>query len=68
MSGLQRLCKMYGSITAKNDKGKTVRWVWDYANDKARIESEMTKEELAASDKAKWNGIKTDFNKNKNGK
>lgn len=49
MSGLKRICKMYGSI-----KVNTVTWVWDYVNDKPRLESEMTKEEIMASEKAKW--------------
>ena len=39
--------------------GKKVTWLWDYANDKPRLKTEMTKEEIMASEKAKWNNIKT---------
>ena len=53
MSGLARILKMYGEMTVQSE-GKSVLWVWDYANDKPRIKSEMTKEELEASEHAKW--------------
>lgn len=33
--------------------GKKVIWLWDYANDKPRLKTEMTKEEIMASEKAK---------------
>ena len=59
MSGLAKICKMYGSIEAVNANGKKVVWVWDYANDKPRLKSEMTKEELAASEKVKWECLKS---------
>ncbi len=58
MSGLARICKMYGSIEVKDDKGKKVVWLYDYALDKPRLKSEMTKQEIMASEKAKWEGIK----------
>ena len=38
--------------------GKKVTWLWDYKNDKPRLKSEMTKEEIAESEKAKWQQIK----------
>jgi hypothetical protein len=38
MSGLAKLCKLYGKI-----KVGDVLWVWDYAQDMPRIKSEMTK-------------------------
>jgi hypothetical protein len=50
MSGLQKICKLYGGITVKS-KDKTVKWLWDYVNDKPRLETEMTKEEILASEK-----------------
>jgi hypothetical protein len=34
-----------------------VVWVWDYANDKARLEKDMTPEEIKASERAKWESI-----------
>ena len=37
--------------------GKKVTWRWDYKNDKPRVKSEMTKEEMAESEKAKWQQI-----------
>ena len=64
--GLQRICRWYGSMVVKDNNGKSVRWLWDYVNDKARLESEMTKEEIAASEKAKWEGVKKELDKNKN--
>ncbi len=54
MSGLQKILKTYGEMTV----GK-VKWVWDYANDKAIKKSEMTKEMEAASEKAKWDKLKS---------
>lgn len=54
MTGLQKLCKLYGRM-----KINETMWIWDYANGKPRIESEMTKEEITASEKEKWNIIKT---------
>jgi len=63
MSGLQRICKIYGGMTVKSNDGKTVKWLWDYVNDKARLESEMTKEEIMASEKKKWEGIKNELKK-----
>jgi len=44
---------------------KSVTWVWDYANDKPMIKSEMTKEQLAESEKAKWSAY---FDKSVNNK
>lgn len=57
MAGLQRLLKLYGRIEARSN-GKSVWWRWDYAKDEPRIESEMTKEEIKASEKAKYELIK----------
>ncbi len=54
MRGLQKLCKLYGKINIQG-----VTWLWDYAQDKARLKTEMTKEQWAASEKAKWEAIKT---------
>ena len=59
MSGLQRLLKMYGEMKIANSEGKSVLWAWDYKNDKPRIKSEMTKQELAESEKAKWQSLKS---------
>jgi hypothetical protein len=49
MAGLRKILKMSGSM-----KVNGVRWMWDYAKDEPRIESEMTKEERRESEKAKW--------------
>lgn len=57
MAGLQKILKMYGSIKATDTNGKTVVWIWDYVNDQPRLKSEMTKQELAANEKAKWQSI-----------
>jgi hypothetical protein len=53
MAGLSRLCKLYGSFTVKSG-GKTVTWVWDYVNDRPRLQTEMTKGEWEASEKEKY--------------
>ena len=57
MAGLARICKMYGSIEV-SDNGKKVIWLWDYVTDKARLKTEMNKEEIMASEKAKWMAVK----------
>ena len=57
MGGLARICKMYGSIEVSDANGKKVTWLWDYVNDKPK--TEMTKEEIMASEKAKWTGVKS---------
>lgn len=61
MAGLAKLCKLYGSMEVVGSDGKKVIWVWDYANDKPRLKTEMTKEEVMASEKAKWMGVKTNL-------
>ena len=52
MAGLAKICKSYGSMTVKSGN-KTAEWFYDYAQDKPRLKSEMTKEEIAASNKIK---------------
>lgn len=52
--GLAKICKLYGSIEVSDVSGKKVVWVWDYANERPRLEDEMTREEKLASEKAKW--------------
>lgn len=37
MAGLQKILKIHGSMICENEKGKKVIWVWDYANNKARL-------------------------------
>jgi hypothetical protein len=59
MAGLARICKMYGSMEVSDANGNKVTLVWDYANDKPRVKTEMTKEEIIASEKAKWMGVKS---------
>lgn len=56
MAGLAMICKIYGSMTVTGADGKRVIWVYDYANDKPRLKSEMTKEEIKASERAKYFG------------
>ena len=53
MTGLEKICKIYGSMTAIDNDGKKHVWLWDFANNKARLKSEMTKKEIAASEKAR---------------
>lgn len=61
MGGLARLCKLYGKMVFKDKNGKETVYVYDYVNDKPRIEGEMTKEEWAASEKAKWETVKSEL-------
>lgn len=56
MSGLQKILKSTGEMHITDATGKKTVWIWDYANDKPRIKSEMTGEEIAASKRAKWSG------------
>lgn len=58
MTGLQKILKRYGRIKAADSNGKTVVWIWDYKLDIPRLESEMTKDEMAESERAKWKLIK----------
>ena len=53
MGRLTDLCKAFGSMQVSRN-GKTVKWIYDYANDKPRMEKEMTKEEIRESERAKW--------------
>lgn len=39
-----------------------VTWLWDYVNDKPRIKTEMSKEEIMASENAKCTKAKTELN------
>jgi hypothetical protein len=57
MGGLARICKIYGGMTV-TVKGRTAEWVYDYVQDKPRLKQEMTKEELAESEKAKYQNLK----------
>ena len=52
MSGLRNLCKIYGRLTVKGSNGKEVEYIWDYSKDEPRTKSEMTKEEIAESEKS----------------
>ena len=53
MSGLRRICRMYGSMEIQG-----VMYVWDYAKEGPVKKSEQTKEEWAASEKRKYELIK----------
>lgn len=58
LTGLQKLCKLYGRMTVTADDGTTTEWVWDYANDVAIHKKDMTLEMFKASERAKWSNIK----------
>lgn len=58
MAGLQRVLKQYGTMNVGG-----VIWVWDYANDRPRIKSEMTAEEIKESERVKWMQIKEQIDK-----
>jgi hypothetical protein len=56
MSGLRRICKLYGGMTVTGNDGKTIRYVWDYANDEPVPEGEMPfgSDRHKASERARW--------------
>ena len=58
MTGLQRVCKIYGRIDVTDRNGNKVTWLWDYAEDKAVLKEEMTQERLKKSELAKYSAIK----------
>ena len=58
MGGLARVCKLYGKMVCKDNTGKEVIWLYDYKQDRPRLQSEMTNLEIAESEKAKWLQIK----------
>ena len=60
MGGLARICKQFGRLEVSS-KGEKVIWIYDYVNNKPRLESEMTKEEIMASEKKKYECIKNNF-------
>lgn len=57
MAELAIICKSFGSMKVSKN-GKAVTWLYDYANDKPRLQSEMTQEEISESEKARWKLIK----------
>ena len=65
MGGLARICKMYGSMEVSDKNGKKVTWLWDYFNDKPRLKTEMTKDEITASEKSKWMNVKSQLDSEK---
>jgi hypothetical protein len=63
--GLARICKLYGSMEVSDENGNKVTWLWDYENNKARLKTEMTKEEITASEKAKYAILKSQLDSEK---
>lgn len=57
MAGLGRILKMYGKMNVTDKDGNKVVWIWDYAENKARLETEMTKEQFAKSERAKYESL-----------
>jgi hypothetical protein len=58
MTGLQRICKLYWKVNFIGSDGNKIVWLWDYVKDEARLETEMSKEDIMSSEKAKWMAIK----------
>jgi len=54
MGGLANICKLYGSMVVKNNQGESITYIWDYVSNQARKASEMSEDEIRASEKAKW--------------
>jgi hypothetical protein len=53
MSIYNKLCKAHGKLKINN-----IMYVWDYVDEKAVKESEMTKERFAESEKIRWQSMK----------
>lgn len=45
-------------MTVKDANGRKVEWVYDYKNDRHRLKKEMTEQEFAESEKAKYDKLK----------
>jgi hypothetical protein len=60
MSGLRRMCKLYGAIEIRREGAGPVRYVWDYVAGEAVHESEMPEggERWQASERAKWTALR----------
>jgi hypothetical protein len=59
MSGLKKLCRLYGKLQVKAADGRTIVYVWDYAQEEAVLESEMPfgSERWQASERVRWRQI-----------
>lgn len=55
---MMMICKTYGGMIIRGEK-----WLWDYAQDKPRRESEMMAEKKAASEKKKLMKAKAESDK-----
>ena len=60
LRGLEKLCKLYGSI-----KAGSIVYVWDYAADEPVTEAEMKPggERWMSSERAKWMSMANDIQK-----
>ena len=58
MGGLARICKIYGGMNIKDSDGKSIEWIYDYIQDKPRLKSEMSKDEISESEKKRWEQFK----------
>lgn len=60
MSGLARICKMYGGMIVVGNDGKKVEYSWDYAANEAvdSVQMPIGSERWKASERAKF-GILT---------
>ena len=65
MEKISRLWKLHGSMEVIDANGNKAIWLWDYANDKARLKTQMTEDEIMASEKAKWMGVKSQLDAEK---
>lgn len=56
MSGLRRICRLYGGMTIQG-----VRWAWDYAREEPVRESEMPtgSKRWRESERAKYGAVTT---------
>jgi len=62
MAGLRRICRMYGGMKVSAN-GKTIHYVWDYANEEPVDKKLMTKKRQRASDIAYGKLLKEQYEK-----
>ena len=60
MGGLRNICKLYGGLKV-TENGITEVWIYDYIQDKPRLQSEMTKHELEDNERFKYGKLKKRF-------
>lgn len=61
--GLKMICKTYGGMTFRDNRGNTVEYAWDYDADEPVLRGEMPdgSERWKASERARWTKLQGDL-------